>query len=100
MPGFNIEVPHQLSQEDAAERLKGFLDKIRERYQSQVKDLEESWDGNTLNYSFKTYGFKIQGEVKVEPESVTMQGDIPLAAVAFKGKITQSIKDELEKILA
>jgi len=100
MPGFNIQVSHQLSQENATERLKGFLDKIRERYQSQVKDLEELWDGNTLNYSFKTYGFKIQGDVNVESETVTMQGDIPFAAVAFKGKIVQSIQDELEKILA
>lgn len=100
MPGFRIDVPHQLGQEAATERLRGFLDNVRERYQSQVSDLEESWSDDTLSYSFKTYGFKIKGAATVAAEVVTLQADLPFAAVAFKGKIEQSIREELEKILA
>ena len=100
MPAFKIEVPHDLGQEQASDRLKGFLEKVRQRYQSQVKDLEESWTENNLNFSFRTYGFNIKGNVAVESESVKVDGGLPLAAIAFKGKIEQSIREELEKVLA
>ena len=100
MPGFSIEVPHELGQQQASGRLRGFLDKVRERYQSQVIDLEETWTENNLNFGFKTYGISVQGNVDVQPEAVKVAGKLPLAAIAFRGKIEQSIREELEKVLA
>ena len=100
MPGFKIDVPHQLGQDEATARLKGFFEKVRQKYQSQVTDLEEIWSDNTLEYSFKTYGFAIKGTGTVEPEAVSFQGDLPFAAVAFRGKIEQSIREELIKELS
>lgn len=99
MPNFNIAIPHQLGQQEAAGKLKGFLEQVRSRYQSQVSDLEENWNGNTLSFGFKTYGFNIKGSVIVEEQQVELDGNLPFAAVAFKGKIEQSIRDELEKVL-
>ena len=100
MPGFKIDVPHQLGQEEAADRLKGFFEKVREKYQSQVSNLEETWDDNKLSFSFKTYGFAIKGTGTVLPDSVNLEGDLPFAAVAFKGKIEQSIRAELVQELS
>ena len=100
MPGFDIEVPHQLGQQEAASRLKGFFQKVREKYQSQVTDLEETWNDNILDFSFKTYGFAIKGTGTVEAENVQFKGELPFAAVAFRGKIEQSIREELAKELA
>ena len=99
MPGFSTEVPHTLGQEQATERLKGFVEKVRERYQDQVKDMEGEWSGHTLNVSFKTYGFAIKATVDVEEDAVKLNGQLPFAAVAFRGKIEQSISGELEKVL-
>lgn len=100
MPGFKIDVPHQLGQDEATQRLKGFFEKVRQKYQSQVTDLEETWTENELAYSFKTYGFAIKGTGTVEPATVLFQGDLPFAAIAFKGKIEQSIREELVKELS
>ena len=100
MPGFDIAVPHQLGQQEAASRLKGFFQKVREKYQSQVTDLEETWNDNILDFSFKTYGFAIKGTGTVEAENVQFKGELPFAAVAFRGKIEQSIREELSKELA
>lgn len=100
MAGFNIDVPHQLGQEEGTNRLKGFFGKVREKYQGQVTDLEESWDDNTLTFSFKTYGFAIKGKGTVLAESIKLEGDLPFAAIAFKGKIEQSIHDELVKAMS
>lgn len=100
MPSFAVNVPNPLGKEQAAERLKGFLTKVRDRYQDQVKNLEESWEGDSLNFSFSSYGFTIKGLLVVEEEVIRINGDLPFAAMMFKGKIEQSITSELEKVLA
>ena len=99
MPSIKMDVPHQLGQEEASNRLKGLLEKVRDRYGNQVSNLNESWDNNTLTFSFKTYGFDINGNVAVESDKVELEGGLPFAAVAFKGKIEQTIREELEKVL-
>ena len=100
MPALTIAVPHQLGQQQATDRLKELLAKIKERYGSQVSDLQETWADNVLNFAFKTYGFNIQGQLAVSPSDVKIDGQLPFAAMMFKGKIEQAIRDELTKRLA
>ena len=54
----------------AADRLKSFLEKVKQRYQSKVSDLSESWQGNTLSYSFSTFGFKIAGDLNLRTTGI------------------------------
>ena len=100
MSEFKLEVPHQIGQEQATVRLKGFLKQVRERYESQVSDLEESWNDNTLQFSFKAYNFDIGGNLSVQADTVSLKGNLPLAAFAFRRRIEQTIRDELEKLLS
>ena len=100
MPGFGSEVGHQLGQETAIERLKTFLDRVRELYKEQVSKLDGDWDANVLKFSLTTYGFTIDGVLTVEENLVTLSGNLPFAAIAFRGKIDSSITAELEKALA
>lgn len=99
MPSFKTEVPHSLGKPEAVARLKGMLSDVRDKYKEQVSDLSEEWQGDTLIYSFKTYGFTIQGDLTVAEELIVMNGSLPIAALAFRGKIEQSIRAELEKRL-
>jgi hypothetical protein len=99
MPSLKISVPHNLGQEEATMRLKGFLTKVRERYQNQVSDLEETWTDNRLDFAFKTYGFHIKGRIVVEPAEVQFEGQLPFAAMMFKGKIEQTLRDEITRVL-
>ena len=73
MPKLTVTVPHTLDQQEATTRLKGILEKIKERYQGQVSDLHEDWQGNTLNYGFKTFGFAVKGAMHVEPQQVRVE---------------------------
>lgn len=100
MTSFNTEVPHQLGKPEATARLKGMLSDVRDKYKDQVTDLQEEWQGDMLVYSFKTYGFAIKGDLKVTEDVILMNGSLPIAALAFRGKIEQSIRSELEKRLA
>ena len=99
MPGFNTEVKHQLGKEEATRRLKGFLEQVRQRYKDQVSELEGTWNDNVLDFLLKTYGFNITGILTVEDDVVRLNGQLPFAAMAFRGKIEQSISSELEREL-
>ncbi|MEX2186778.1 MAG: polyhydroxyalkanoic acid system family protein [Pirellulales bacterium] len=100
MPKFSVEVPHQLGQDEAIGRVQGLLQRVKDKYQSQVSDLEESWADNVLAFKFKTYGFKIGGKLTAAQDNVKIDGDLPIAAMMFKGRIEQTIRDELAKRLA
>jgi len=99
MPSVKLSVPHRLGQEEASARLKRFFVRLKNRYQNQLSDLEEKWSGHDLDFGFKTYGFHVSGRMSVEPEEVRFDGQIPLAAMMFKGKIEQTVRDELNKLL-
>lgn len=100
MPSFSTEVPHQLGREEAIGRLKNFLDQVAEKYKDQVSQLDGEWTENVLDFSLTTYGFKITGKLTVEDDVARMDGQLPFAAVAFRGKIEQSIGAELKKALS
>ena len=100
MPSLTIATPHALSTEEATQRLKTFFQKLKERHGDKVSNLEELWDGNNLAYAFSTFGFNIKGNLTVDPNEVKVNGQLPFAAMMFKGKIEQSVKDELERLLA
>ena len=96
----NLEVPHQLDQKEARERIDQFLPNVKEKYADSVKKIEQEWKGDDLEFSFEVMGMKISGLLKVIAEKVIVDGKIPFAAVAFKGKIKNDIKTGLENLLA
>ncbi len=100
MPKLTIAVPHSLSQQEATERLKGLLAQVKEKYKSQMSNVDEQWNDNNLAFGFSTYGFPIKGTVDVGTTEVTLDGDLPFAAMMFKGKIEEGVRGELEKLLA
>ena len=101
MPSFGAEVRHDLGEEQAKARLKGFSDALRAKYQDQVKNLEETWnEDGSLSFSFKTMGLKIGGAIHIGEDKVKLDGTLPFAAVAFKGKIEQEIRAQLERVLS
>lgn len=100
MPGFNTEVPHELGKDAAVEKLKGFLDQVKSRYPKEISEIEGDWAENILTYAFTTFGIKVDGKLTVEDEVVKMDGNLPFAAMMFKGKISNSIKVALEKAIA
>ena len=101
MPGFKVEVPHNLGQDEAANRVKSLLDHLRDRFEGQIKDMEQHWsEDDVMKFSFKTVGVNIKGEMDIQPNSVVIHGDLPFAAMLFKGRIESSIREELQKCLA
>ncbi|MCA9152640.1 MAG: polyhydroxyalkanoic acid system family protein [Planctomycetales bacterium] len=99
MPAFSTEVAHQLGQDAAKTRLDTFLQKVSEKYPGQIGDMNNSWEGNILKFSFATFGIKISGQMEVFDDKVALNGEIPFSAMMFKGKISNGIKEGLERAL-
>lgn len=100
MPKFGVRVPHDLTRDEARARLERFIDLLKAKSGNQVSDLQQSWEGDTLKFHFKTYGIAIDGGITVEDDGLNLAGDLPFAAMMFKGKIESEIRGQLERIVA
>ena len=99
MPKFNLDVPHALGAEEARHRLERFAEALHSKYSDQVSDLNQSWNGDSLSFGFKTFGFKIGGTIDVAEDQLRVNGDLPLSAMMFKGKIESAVRDQLSRLV-
>ena len=100
MPKLSFSVPHSLDKAEARSRLEKFAEGVRNKYQGQVKDIKEWWEGDTLCFAFRTMGINIDGRLAVEDDRIALDGNLPFSAMMFKGKIESSLRDELQKLVA
>ncbi len=99
MPKFHLEVPHNLSADEAKSRLERFVESLQAKFQDKVSDLTQAWNGNTLTFAFKTFGFKVAGAIASLDKKLDVSGDIPLTAMMFKGKIETEIREQLNRLM-
>ena len=99
MPKIHLEISHPLSAADAKAKLQRFVESLEARFQDNVSDLAQSWNGDSLGFGFKTFGIKIAGKIDVADNHITVDGDLPLTAIMFKGKIESEMRQQLERLL-
>ncbi len=100
MPKFGFSVPHQLTKDEARSRLERFAEMLQTKFQGKISDLNQSWEGDTLKFGFKTYGIHLQGGIAVTDQELKLDGELPFAAMMFRGKIESDFKEQLERIVA
>lgn len=99
MPQFKMSVPHNLSKEEAAARVKTALQQATEKFGDQVKNLEQNWNGDQLDFSFRTFGINVSGSGTVDDSAVHVAVNLPMTAMMFKGKIQQGLGEQLQRML-
>lgn len=99
MPQFTVTVPHRMQQSEATERVQALVDRIVQSQGGQVEVFEQTWNDNELRFGFKTFGVRLTGTMTVGPQDVRVVGDLPFAAMLFKGKIESGIEQQLQKML-
>ena len=101
MASFKVQVPHQLSREDAAARLKEHSERARADMPREISELVEEWDdqGN-LEFSFSAMGFAVKGAMVSCNDAVTVSGKIPFAALPFRGLIESQLVKRIETALS
>ncbi len=99
MPSVSVQVAHQLGQAGARAALENFMTANQDEVNQKISDLQQTWTGNILDYAFKTMGMKISGTLDVQPDSVKVVTQLPLAAMLFKGMVEAQMRENLTKLL-
>jgi len=95
-----MNIPHQLGQEEALKRIQSVLKNVEARFGSQVKDLQQNWNGHTGNFSFSVMNMPVSGTLTVNAADVALDSKLPMAAAMFQGKIKSVIMEEATKVLS
>ena len=99
MSKLDINIPHNLSTEEALTRIQGMLQKLQQEQKDTIRDVSESWHGNAGEFSFSAKGFALAGKIRVEDNAVNITSDLPFALSFFKGKIADVIREKAGDLL-
>lgn len=100
MPSYQVVVSHQLSLDEARQRVERLLERALSNYAAYLSDASGQWNGHELDFRFVASGLGIGGKLVVQETQVAVGGPLPLAAAFFKGRIEGMIRDELQRLLA
>ena len=100
MPQLLLDIPHVLSQDEAARRLEERFTAARAEYQDRISDFREERRDHTFSFAFRALGMAVSGTVAVEREWIRLAASLPLAAMLLKGVIEDHIRREVGSLLA
>lgn len=99
MSSLNLNIPHNLPKDEALTRIKNLLANLKEEQKDIVSDVQENWQDNKGNFSFKAKGFNLAGDIVVNDENVQINSDLPFAVSFFKGAIGDMITKKTKELL-
>jgi putative polyhydroxyalkanoate system protein len=95
-----VTVPHKLSQEEAKRRISSGITDAKTRFAAMTKGVQETWEGDRMNFRLSTMGQDITGRLHVEPQQVRLEVDLPLILAMFADKLKPRIEEEGRKLLS
>ncbi|MCX6749962.1 MAG: hypothetical protein NTZ83_00725 [Candidatus Pacearchaeota archaeon] len=89
------------SPEEVYEKINSLSDSLVLRYPNLVSKPKIKWnkDKDAMNFKFKSRGFDVSGNIKLDENELIVYGNIPLAAKLYREEIAEKIKDRLGKAL-
>jgi hypothetical protein len=100
MPKISLSIAHALPPAEACARLKNLLNEVKAQNADKISDLHEEWDGHSGKFRLLAAGFRVSGAVIVKESQVDITGDLPFAAILFKGRIESAIRERAKTLLA
>jgi len=100
MPKIEVCTEHQLTADDATERLRLFGEQLKKKHGNEVTILKEDWNDHTLDFSLGAKGLKIDGRLVVTDRQAMVSCNLPFAAMLFRGRIEKDIQNTLADALA
>jgi hypothetical protein len=100
MASLNIQIPHELTQEEALARIKTLLVRIKQEQKDNISDVKEEWEGSTGSFQFRSFGQSLAGVIDVTSSNVEINSKLPLTLSLFKGKIEEVIRNKAAQLLA
>lgn len=100
MPSLKMNIPHNLTPDEARSRIRNLLAKLKEEQKDKISGLKEEWNGHTGSFQFTAMGYHLSGVIRVQSSEIDLDAKIPFAVSLFKGKIKQIIMDKASALLS
>ncbi|MCA9246797.1 MAG: polyhydroxyalkanoic acid system family protein [Planctomycetales bacterium] len=97
MPKVSVSVPHNLSATEALEKVQPALDKTVKDFNGH--SMETTPGDNSADFKFKSMAFTISGQVRATDSDITVDVELPFAAMMFKEKTQKAISKNLTRAL-
>jgi putative polyhydroxyalkanoate system protein len=100
MPDMTASIPHQLGRAEAKQRIQDQVELLRQRHGGALTSLQETWTGDTLQFSASAAGQSISGRLTVEDQLVHLSVTLPWLLRMLAGTIKYRIETEGRHLLA
>jgi hypothetical protein len=91
----SITVSHELGREAAAARLRGGVDRIRDKLGLvKMQLVEEEWQGDTLQFGVAALGQTVRGRLEVEDRLVRVELMLPWMLAVFAEKLKLGVEKQ------
>lgn len=97
MPKINVAIAHELPPQDVVEKVKPALEKTVNDFQGH--DFQIDWSDTSAKFQFKSMAFTITGTMRIDEKQVSVELDLPFAAMMFKEKAKQAITKNITRAL-
>jgi putative polyhydroxyalkanoate system protein len=99
MQNLTINIPHQLSREEARRRIQGQIDQLRQQHGGMLSRLEDRWTGDRLDFTAAAMGVTVSGWAVVEDNVVRLEVVLPWLLAALAGPVKQRIEQQGRNLL-
>jgi hypothetical protein len=95
-----ITISHDLGREGAVARIKGGIDKIRDRLgMVRMRLVEESWSGDRLDFGVAALGQTVRGSLDIEDTLVRIEVKLPWMLAIFAEKLKVGVEKQGQVLL-
>ncbi len=99
MPDMTASVPHQLTRAEAKQRIQDQIGLIRQQHAGMFTSLQESWTGDTLQFSAAAAGQSLSGHLTVDDQMVHLTVHLPWFLRILAGSIRHQLEDAGRRLL-
>jgi putative polyhydroxyalkanoic acid system protein len=99
MPDMTASIPHQLTRTEAKQRIQDQIALVRQQHAGIFTSLQESWTGDTLQFSAATAGQSLSGHLTVDDQMVHLTVHLPWFLSILAGSIRRRLEDEGRRLL-
>jgi hypothetical protein len=94
-----MSIPHQLTRAEAKRRIQEGIAEARRQHGALLGSLAESWQGDTLSFSFGALGQSVSGQAFVEDRAVRVEMTLPWMLAMLAGPIKHQIEQQGRQLL-
>src|SRR5688572_12965153 len=99
MPALTVSIPHQLGRAEAKRRMQEHILLLRKQHGSFFTDLQDTWTGDSLDFSATAMGQTVTGRMTVDDQVLHLNVNLPWMLSVLAGPIKRQLEQQGKDLL-